>query len=142
MKTAAGTLLWRKVDNSFEVLIVHPSGSYNKDAPWSIPKGAPDEGEDAEATARRETSEETGVVAGDLSSLGSIDYQKSKKRIHCYGGEAPSDASPHTTSWEVDRAEFVPVNRARQLLHQDQAVFVDRLLSSLNEDTQWIADLI
>ena len=44
-----------------EVLLVHPSGSYNRNAPWSIPKGELDEGEDPETAARRETREEAGV---------------------------------------------------------------------------------
>ena len=38
--------------------------------------------------ARRETFEETGVKADVLTSLGSIDYKKSRKRIHCFAGPA------------------------------------------------------
>ena len=67
------------------MLIVHPSGGYNRHAPWSIPKGIPDDGEtDLEATARRETFEETGVSAGPLTAFGFIDYQKSRKRVHLF----------------------------------------------------------
>ena len=47
-----------------------------------IPKGMPDPEEtDLEATARRETLEETGVCAGVLTALGSIRYSKSGKEI-------------------------------------------------------------
>jgi hypothetical protein len=31
----------------------------------------------------------------------------------------------------VDRAEFVPVEQARTLIHPDQAVFLDRLVDLL-----------
>jgi predicted NUDIX family NTP pyrophosphohydrolase len=130
-KIAAGTLLWRLVDQELEVLIVHPSGNYNKKAPWSIAKGEVDAGEDLEATARRETREETGIEAGELRSLGFIDYVKSPKRVHAFAGPAPEGAAPRCASWEVDRAEFLPALEAREKLHPDQRVFVDRLIAAL-----------
>ncbi len=129
MKQAAGTLLYRQTPNGPEVLLVHPSGNYNRRAPWSIPKGELDELEDAEQAARRETSEETGVIASDLIPLGHCDYTKSRKRVHAFAGPAPQDAQPLCASWEVDRAEFVPIEQARLLLHVDQRPFLDRLLS-------------
>ncbi len=132
-KQSAGTLLYRDGPGGLEVLLVHPSGSYNKNAPWSIPKGVPNTGEDdLEATARRETWEETGVrVSGPLTYLGEIVYRKSKKHVHCYAGAAPADAEPRVASWEVDRAEFVPLERARELLHPDQVAFVNWLAKYL-----------
>ena len=103
MVESAGTLLYRVREGQLEVLLVHPSGNYNRRAPWSIPKGIPDEGEDLETAARRETLEETGVTAGELTSLDWIKHRKSRKRIYCFAGPAPSDAEPHCASWEVDR---------------------------------------
>lgn len=131
-KQSAGTLLHRDGPDGLEVLIVHASGNYNRRAPWSIPKGLPDEGESREAAARRETEEETGVIAGDLVRLGFIDYTKSRKRIFAFGGAAPEGAEPTCASWEVDRAEFVPVEAARDKLHPDQRPFVDRLVRHLS----------
>lgn len=132
MKQSAGTLLYRRDREGLEVLLVHPAGPYNRNAPWSIPKGVPDEGEDdLEAVARRETWEETGVVAGELTPLGHADYTKSRKRIHGFAGPAPESAAPRVASWEVDRAEFVPLAHARELLHPDQRVFLDRLVETL-----------
>jgi predicted NUDIX family NTP pyrophosphohydrolase len=133
MKQSAGTLLYRAGPEGLEVLLVHPSGNYNRRAPWSIPKGLPDEAEaDLAETARRETLEETGVLAGELVELGHIDYQKSRKRVHCFAGAAPAGAEPRTASWEVDQAAFVPLARARELIHPDQAVFLDRLAERLS----------
>jgi predicted NUDIX family NTP pyrophosphohydrolase len=123
---SAGTLLYRDHDGQLEVLLVHPSGNYNRHRPWSIPKGLPDEGESLEDAARRETLEEAGVTAGPLEPLGSIAYTKSRKQVHAFAG--PCGASlPRCASWEVDRAEFVPIARARELLHPDQRPFLDRL---------------
>lgn len=132
MKESAGTLLYRVGPDGLEVLLVHPSGPYNRRAPWSIPKGLPDPGEPLEAAARRETREETGVDAiGPLEPLGTIDYKKSRKRIHCFAGPAPDDIEPKPSCWEVDRAEFLPMEEARVNLHPDQHPFLDRLLDKL-----------
>jgi len=130
---SAGTLLYRRNGEQLEVLIVHPSGRYNRGAPWSIPKGKAEPGEELEAAARRETREETGVEAGRLHSIGSVDLARSRKRIHGFAGPAPEDAAPTCASWEVDRAQFVTVDRARLLLHPAQAAFVDRLLATIDQ---------
>ena len=130
MKQSAGTLLYRTGTSGLEVLLVHPSGGYNRNKPWSIPKGVPDEGEGLEDAARRETREETGVISGPLVALGSIQYVKSRKQVHCFAGEGDS-ALPCCASWEVDRAEFVPLEAAYDLLHPDQHPFLDRLKQHL-----------
>jgi predicted NUDIX family NTP pyrophosphohydrolase len=127
MKQSAGTLLYRQGEEGLEVLLVHPSGNYNRKAPWSIPKGEPGDDASLEETARRETEEETGVVAGPLVPLGSIEYQKSRKRVFCFAGPAPEGCVPRPASWEVDQACFVPIDRAKEILHPDQQVFLDRL---------------
>lgn len=127
-KQSAGTLIYRRQEDRLEVLLVHPSGNYNRRAPWSIPKGIPDTGESLEAAAVRETREETGVeVAGPLVPLGSIVYQKSRKQVHCFAGPAPADAQPRCASWEVDCAVFLSVEEAREKIHPDQLPFLDRL---------------
>lgn len=131
MKLSAGTLLWRRGAEGLEVLLVHPSGAYNRKAPWGLPKGEPDEGESMEAAARRETREETGVEAGELVPLGHADYKKSRKRVFAFAGPAPDDAAPRCASWEVDCAEFVPLERARALIHPDHEVFLDRLVEQV-----------
>jgi predicted NUDIX family NTP pyrophosphohydrolase len=133
MKESAGTLLYRSDPNgTLEVLLIHPSGNYNRRAPWGIPKGLVDPGENPEQTARRETLEETGVVAGELVDLSSIVYQKSRKRVYAFAGEAPAAAEPRAASWEVDQAEFLPLDEARRRIHPDQAPFLDRLLQLLS----------
>jgi predicted NUDIX family NTP pyrophosphohydrolase len=129
---SAGTLLYRRQNGRLEVLIVHPWGPYNRRAPWSIPKGRTNPGEDVEAAARRETREETGVEAGPLHSIGTVDLARSRKRIHGFAGPAPEDAAPHGDQKEVDEARFVALDRARFLLHPAQVTFLDRLLSTLD----------
>jgi len=132
MKHSAGVLFYRQGPSGLEVLLVHPSGNYNRHAPWSIPKGLPDEGETLEQAARREAREEAGVVAGAvLVPLGTIDYTKSRKRVHCFAGDAP-DTIPSCACWEIDRAEYLPLEQARDLMHPEQRPFLDRLVAWLD----------
>lgn len=133
-KLASGTVLYRIVDGATEVLLVHPSGNYNRRAPWGIPKGAPNAGETLEDTARRETWEETGVeVTGALVDLGHVDYTRSRKRVHGYAGAMPDGATPRCASWEVDKVELIEITRARRIIHPDQAALLDRLERHLGD---------
>jgi predicted NUDIX family NTP pyrophosphohydrolase len=135
MKQSSGTLLYRRTERGLEVLLVHPSGNYNRKAPWGIPKGEPNEGETPEQAARRETLEETGVVASDLIDLGHVDYTRSRKRVYAFAGAAPDGCAPRCASWEIDQAEFVPLDLARGLIQTDQVAFLDRLLTLLGQST-------
>lgn len=132
MKQAAGTLLYRITSDGLDVLLVHPSGNYNRKAPWSIPKGQVDGEDSLEATARRETLEEAGVATGPLTYAGYADYRRSSKRVHCFVGPLPDGAFPHPASWEVDRAEMVPLDRARAIIHPDQLAFLGRITAVVN----------
>jgi predicted NUDIX family NTP pyrophosphohydrolase len=136
MMESAGTLIYRPCGDTWEVLLVHPSGNYNRQAPWSIPKGLPDPGEELEDAARRETWEETGVQAGPLTPIGAIVYRSRRKRVHAFLGRAGDDCRPQCASWEVDRAEFVSLEAAYRRLHPDQVPFLDRLVEHLRKDMQ------
>jgi predicted NUDIX family NTP pyrophosphohydrolase len=129
-----------------EVLLVHPGGPFwaRRDAgAWSIPKGEYDDGEDAEAAARREFAEELGVPApASLSDLGVV-RQKNSKEVRAFLGSGDLDvdavvSNTFTMEWpprsgrqaefpEVDRAEWFTVEAAREKLVPAQAAFLDRL---------------
>jgi len=150
MKRSAGILLYRRVTGGVEVLLVHPGGPYwaRKDAgAWSIPKGELDDGDDAEAAARREFAEELGVEpAGELVPLGSV-RQKNGKEVIAYALEGDFDCAAIRSNtfrmeWppgsgrmrefpEVDRAEWFTPSVAREKMHVGQAALLDRLLARL-----------
>ena len=149
-KPSAGILMYRRVPDGIEVLLVHPGGPFwaKKDAgAWSVPKGEFDAGEDAEAAARREFREEMGCdVAGELLPLGSI-RQKNGKEVFAWAVERDFDCATlrsNTVSieWpprsgrrvdipEVDRAEWFTPEQARVKMHTGQPELVDRLLRLL-----------
>lgn len=134
MKQAAGLVVYRHRGAQLEVLLVHPSGNYNRHSRWSIPKGLPDEGETIIEAAIREAQEEAGLppfAAEQLMSLGHIDYTRSKKRVHAFAVAAPDNVTVKPACWEIDRAEFFAIAKARDLLHPDQVQLLDRLQSLL-----------
>lgn len=95
MAASAGILMYRRRAGAVEVLLAHPGGPFwsRKDAgAWSIPKGLIEEGEDPEATARREFEEELGMpAAGLLRPLGRL-RQRGGKLVEAFALEGDLDA--------------------------------------------------
>jgi predicted NUDIX family NTP pyrophosphohydrolase len=150
-KLSAGLLLFRRVDDNLEVLVAHPGGpiwARRDTGAWSIPKGAPNDGEPLIEAAYREFEEETGRPAprGDAIDLGEV-RMRSGKVVHGWGVEGDLDPArirsmlvevewpPRTgrlvTVPEIDRVAWVRPGEARRRLNPAQASFVDRLLQVL-----------
>jgi predicted NUDIX family NTP pyrophosphohydrolase len=149
VKTSAGLLMFRRRDGAIEVLLVHPGGPFfaKKDrGAWSIPKGEMEPDEDALKRAQIEFEEELGVKAsGRFVELGSV-KQKGGKTVYAWAveGDLGEDfqlrSNTFDLEWpprsgriqqfpEVDRAEFFPIDRARELINEAQSAFLDRLLA-------------
>jgi predicted NUDIX family NTP pyrophosphohydrolase len=94
VQRSAGLLMFRRADESAEVLLVHPGGPFwarKDDGAWSIPKGLFEDGEDALAAAQREFQEETGLSPeGAFIELGEF-KQPSGKRISAWAFEGAFD---------------------------------------------------
>jgi predicted NUDIX family NTP pyrophosphohydrolase len=132
-KISAGCVVRATFEGEVRYLIVHPSGRYNRRRPYSIPKGLVEPGELPEEAALRETREETGLECRILAPLGEVDYVKSRKTVIAYLAEPVTPpVSPTLTpaEWEIDRAEFLPLEEARSRLHPDQRPFLDRALAT------------
>jgi len=138
--------MFRRKNNSFEFLLVHPGGPFwrNKDdGAWTIPKGEAAPGEDLLACARREFEEELGIKpSADWVPLGSI-KQKAGKTVHSWAfeGDLPDDfklkCNTFEIEWpprsgrtkefpEIDRAEFFSHEIARRKINPAQIPFLDR----------------
>ena len=149
-RTSAGLLMYRRKDGALEVLLVHPGGPFwaKKDlGAWTIPKGEPEEGEDALTTARREFEEETGIEpCGPFHPLGNI-KQKGGKVVHAWAFEGNCDAAairsntikiewpPRSGQWrefpEVDRAEWFRLIDARARINPAQVPLLDHLVQMI-----------
>ncbi len=150
--TSAGILLFRPAGDAVEVLLVHPGGPFwaKKDAgAWSIPKGEVGDGEEPLACALRELGEELGApfsfAPEELIELGTV-RQKGGKVVHCWaalGEFDPTDlrSNTFTMEWpprsgterefpEVDRAEWLDLERAREKINPAQVELLDRLAAA------------
>jgi predicted NUDIX family NTP pyrophosphohydrolase len=144
-KQSAGILLYRKADQ-IEVLLVHPGGPFfsRKDlAVWSVPKGEYEEAEDPFQAALREFQEETGQqVRGDFVPLDPV-KQRSGKVVTAWAVEGNMDATNIVSNYfemiwppksqqiqsfpEVDRADWFPLELAREKINPGQIPLLDQL---------------
>jgi predicted NUDIX family NTP pyrophosphohydrolase len=148
-RTSAGILLYRRTDDGVvEVLLGHMGGPFwaKKDAgAWSIPKGEYGPGEDPFEVAQREFREELGSAApaSEFVPLGAV-RQSGGKVLTAWAAAGDLDATTTVSNtfeleWpprsgrrqefpEIDRAAWVPVESARELLVTGQVPLLDRLL--------------
>ncbi|OUM40119.1 NUDIX hydrolase [Arthrobacter sedimenti] len=110
---AAGTLCWRIEKGELELLIIHRPRYRD----WSWPKGKLDPGETTPECAVRETFEEVGLSVKLGIPLASITYPVSSrdKVVHYWAARAER-LVPAPDGKEVDRAEWVSPEKARELL--------------------------
>jgi len=152
VRWSAGLLLYRLTPRP-EVFIAHMGGPFwsSKNAgAWSIPKGEFDpDAEGARDAARREFREELGVEppAGEWSELGTFAASSGKKVIVFAADGAGFTASDllfgefemewpprsgRTASFpEVDRAEWMGLDAAREALVKGQRPALDALAAAL-----------
>lgn len=141
--------MFRRKEAAFEVLLVHPGGPFflKKDSgAWTIPKGEATAGEDLAARARLEFAEELGIEPPEAQwiELGTI-KQKGGKIVHgwAFEGDLPRDftlvSNSFAMEWpprsgrtqefpEIDKAQFFPIETAREKINQAQIEFLDRLV--------------
>ena len=150
--TSAGLLLFRVTGAGVvEVLLAHPGGPFwagRDDGAWSVPKGEHGPDEEAREAAYREFAEETGLEppAGTPVRLGER-IQPGGKHVTVWALEGDLDVSGAVSNtfeleWprgsgtmrsfpEVDRLEWMTVDRARVKLLKGQVPFLDDLLQAL-----------
>ncbi|AKJ14666.1 DNA mismatch repair protein MutT [Streptomyces incarnatus] len=146
-RRSAGLLLFRHTDEGLQVLLGHMGGPLwaKKDAgAWTVPKGEYDPEEPAWEAARREFQEELGLAPpeGEAVPLGEV-AQRNGKVVTAWAVEADPDLSgfspgTFTMEWpprsgrvrefpELDRVEWLGLERARAVIITAQTAFLDRL---------------
>ena len=151
-KRSAALLVYRRGgEDGLEVLVGHMGGPFwaRKEArAWSIPKGEYDGAEAPLAAARREFEEEIGSAApqGPVADLGEL-RQPGGKVIVTFAVEGDLDLSgfrsnTFTMEWprgsgqvrefpELDRAEWMSLGRAADMLVKGQVPILDALRERL-----------
>lgn len=146
-KRSAGLLLFRHTDDGLEVLLGHMGGPFfaKRDAgAWTVPKGEYEPDEPSWDAARREFREELGLAPpdGEAVPLGEV-KQAGGKIVTVWAIEAdldPATVVPGTfvMEWpprsgrtqefpELDRVQWLGLDRAREVVVKAQATFLDRL---------------
>jgi predicted NUDIX family NTP pyrophosphohydrolase len=145
-KQSAGILLYRRLDSTLEVFLVHPGGPFwkNKDAGvWTIPKGEFTNEEPALDAAVREFREETGVpLKGPFQPLSPI-RQKGGKRVYAWATQGdldpeklisntfelewPRHSGKNKTFPEVDRGSWFSLTDARNFINPAQIPLLEEL---------------
>lgn len=148
---SAGILLYRVLDDSIEVLLVHPGGPFwrSKDrGAWQMPKGLVQPGEDDKAAARREVAEELGCrIDEELLSLGEI-QQSVGKIVVAFAAQREFDPASLVSNiveidWpprtgrklvvpEVDEARWFDLDAARSHMLPSQTQLLGRLEAALS----------
>jgi predicted NUDIX family NTP pyrophosphohydrolase len=111
---SAGILAFRRKP-ALEVLLAHPGGPFwakKDDGVWTIPKGLVEPGDDLVATARREFTEETNLMAEDALIALAPFNQKSGKVVHAFAVEADFELGAFSSNtFEI---EWPPKSGRRQ----------------------------
>ena len=150
MTKSAGIIAYRFINQTLEILLVHPGGPFwkNKDlGVWSIPKGEFSENEKSLSAARREFQEEVGIeLSGDFIELSPI-KQKGGKLVYPWAVNQDLDVSiiksnSFEMEWppksgkkqafpEVDKAQWFSVSDAKKKIIESQIPIIDELVLKL-----------
>ena len=110
---------------------------------WALPKGLVAPGEDPEATALREVTEETGLEGVPLTKLGDVRYVYSRRGARIfkvvsfyavrYRRGRIGDVTPEHAH-EVEEARWLPLEEAPRLLaYRGEREMADRALAYVRE---------
>jgi len=148
MKYTAGIWVFRKHNQHYEILLVHPGGPFytkKDDGVWSVPKGEYDpQTEDALEVAKREFNEETGntIEAENFIGLQPVktkggkmlktwavksDFTEPFISSNTFEIEWPPKSGKQQTFPETDKAEWFDIETARKKLNASQLPVLEEL---------------
>lgn len=148
-ESSAGGVVVREVEGQLEMAVIRPRGR----TLWALPKGHIDPGEDAQAAARREVWEETGLATELEAPLGDVRYsytfrgKRIDKQVQFFlfrWSEGPDkgviDGLDPTMRVEVDEARWMPLLEAASRLayagERQMAARAVRLLGEKDVDEE------
>ena len=128
---AAGAVVWRRLGESVELLVVHRP----KYGDWSFPKGKTNRGERLPATAAREVLEETSVPIRLGLPLTTVRYPLHRprpvtKQVSYWVARPIGDGEiTLEPNHEIDEARWLPLdNAARRLTYEHDRDLLDRFV--------------
>ena len=142
---SAGSVLVRRMRGGWWLAAIRPRGK--PEGVWALPKGLIARGEEAAATALRETFEETGVAGRLDRKLGDVRYVYSRpggvrvfKVVSFFlvrAGRGRIGELPPGMEREVAEARWLPLGEASKLLaYRGERDMAERALSALDDRDQ------
>jgi predicted NUDIX family NTP pyrophosphohydrolase len=119
------------VNREGKVLLVHPSGAFNRKAPWMPPKEERETGETPLDAARRAVAEELHLPAdsyGAVAELGPVTYRSRTKRVWCFQARYEGKDDDVRLDWENDRYGWFASEEAREVIKEEFAPLLDSLM--------------
>ena len=126
MKQSSAVFL---INSKGKVLLIHPSGRYNRKAPWGPPKEGLESGETPLAAAQRALSEEVGLVAGShgpVSDLGPVTYKSKSKKVWCFTARYLGKDNDVNLDWENDQYGWFTLEEAVSVTKEEFAPILSR----------------
>lgn len=146
MKRSAGILLYKKENNTLQVLLAHFGGPYwenQEKGAWSLQKGEIEKNEKAIQAAKREVEEETNLkIKNPIAFLAAKKVSHKKLAILFYSyfdGDISSFKSntflmeypKNSNQWkeveEMDKIAWFSIDKAKEYIHPTQLFFLNRL---------------
>jgi 8-oxo-dGTP pyrophosphatase MutT (NUDIX family) len=138
---SSGGVVVRRIRGGWVLAAIRPGGK--QEGIWALPKGLVAPGEDPEATALREVTEETGLQGVPLTKLGDVRYVYSRggERIFKivsfylvrYRRGRIGDVTPEHAH-EVEEARWLPLEEAPRLLaYRGEREMVDKALAYVRD---------
>lgn len=113
-----------------KVLLVHPSGTFNRNAPWMPPKEQLEEDETPLEAARRAVIEELNLPPDSYAAveeLGTVTYRSRSKTVSCYAARYSGKDDDIRLDWENDAYGWFTVEEARGVVKEEFAPLLDVL---------------
>lgn len=140
---SAGTVTLRKLDDGYEVALLHRGAENFGEESWHLPKGTLHNNETLEHTALRETSEEAGIEVKLLGYIGAIQQSWHNKQsgilidktTHYFVAKYVGKANK-PMDHEHDDLQWLPVAEAKKktnLEPEQEGVVIDRALEFLEK---------
>jgi 8-oxo-dGTP pyrophosphatase MutT (NUDIX family) len=120
---SAGAVVVRRLQGRWWLAAIRPGGK--PEGVWALPKGNIGRGEDPEATALREVTEETGLEGASLGKLGDVKYVYTRRGARIFKvvsfylvryRRGRIDDVPAAYRHEVEEARWLPLEDAPKLL--------------------------
>lgn len=112
------------VNGEGKVLLVHPSGRYNRKAPWLPPKEEMVLGETPRQAAERAVAEELHLDPNsysDMAEMGPVTYKSRSKMVWCFSARYHGEDDAVVLDWENDRYGWFTFEEARAMVKEEFA---------------------